>query len=137
MQFTFLFFSLDWSPPHSDRHIVKVVGQVAQQEYSFHFPNDIDSNPFSKYVNIYFKVSTIWAKGTVENGQMSISLLSASCLIVQKTKKNYTTCSTAFRFIMFMYKIFLKKSFIWQNNSYIVDLCVPTCINSLMTSDPK
>ncbi|XP_072043238.1 unconventional myosin-XV-like [Amphiura filiformis] len=47
----------EWSPPHSDRNIVKVVGQVALQDYVFSFPNDIDSNPFSKYVNIYFKVA--------------------------------------------------------------------------------
>eukprot|EP00057_Strongylocentrotus_purpuratus_P022246 XP_011676720.1 PREDICTED: unconventional myosin-XV-like [Strongylocentrotus purpuratus] len=44
-----------WSPPHNERNLIKVVGQVARQERPISFPANINDHPFSKYVNIYFK----------------------------------------------------------------------------------
>jgi myosin-15 len=49
----------DWQPVHSERHLVKVVGGVAGRPDSerHHLPHDIDSHAFTKFTNIYFKVS--------------------------------------------------------------------------------
>ncbi|XP_072168442.1 unconventional myosin-XV-like [Diadema setosum] len=44
-----------WNPPHTERNLIKVVGQVAHHDRAFSFPTNINDNPFSKYVNIYFK----------------------------------------------------------------------------------
>ncbi|XP_041473142.1 unconventional myosin-XV-like isoform X3 [Lytechinus variegatus] len=44
-----------WSPPHNERNLIKVVGQVARQERPISFPANINDHPFSRYVNIYFK----------------------------------------------------------------------------------
>jgi len=53
----------DWQPVHSERHLVKVVGGVAghsdseHHHHHHHLPHDIDSHAFTKFTNIYFKVS--------------------------------------------------------------------------------
>ena len=52
----------DWQPVHSERHLVKVVGGVAghsdsEPHHLHHLPHDIDSHAFTKFTNIYFKVS--------------------------------------------------------------------------------
>jgi hypothetical protein len=51
----------DWQPVHSERHLVKVVGGVAGRSDSehHHLPHDIDSHAFTKFTNIYFKVSLV------------------------------------------------------------------------------
>jgi myosin-15 len=49
----------DWQPVHSERHLVKVVGGVAgcPDSERHRLPHDIDSHAFTKFTNIYFKVS--------------------------------------------------------------------------------
>lgn len=47
---------LDWTPVHSERQLVKVVGHVVEPEEKYSLPQDIDQHPFSKFTNIYFKV---------------------------------------------------------------------------------
>jgi hypothetical protein len=48
----------DWQPVHSERHLVKVVGGAAgHSDSEHHLPHDIDSHAFTKFTNIYFKVS--------------------------------------------------------------------------------
>lgn len=51
----------DWQPVHSERHLVKVVGGVAgcPDSERHRLPHDIDSHAFTKFTNIYFKVSLI------------------------------------------------------------------------------
>ncbi|XP_071797205.1 unconventional myosin-XV-like isoform X2 [Asterias amurensis] len=44
-----------WSNPHSERNLMKCIGQVVHQDVMFSFPLDIDEYPLSRYVNIYFK----------------------------------------------------------------------------------
>ncbi|XP_014277405.1 unconventional myosin-XV isoform X2 [Halyomorpha halys] len=49
----------DWTPVHSERQLVKVVGHVVEPEENNTLPQDIDQHPFSKFTNIYFK-SHVW-----------------------------------------------------------------------------
>uniref|UniRef100_A0A8D9AYW5 Unconventional myosin-XV n=1 Tax=Cacopsylla melanoneura TaxID=428564 RepID=A0A8D9AYW5_9HEMI len=51
----------DWTPPHVDRNLVKVVGPVVDtlQKAEYDLPEDIDQHAFSKFSNIYFK-SHVW-----------------------------------------------------------------------------
>lgn len=49
----------DWTPVHSERQLVKVVGHVVEPEEDYNLPTDIDQHPFSKFTNIYFK-SHVW-----------------------------------------------------------------------------
>ena len=46
----------DWTPSHSDRHIISVVGDVIPMDLRYKLPNDINSYAFSKYTSVYFKV---------------------------------------------------------------------------------
>ncbi|XP_026686841.1 unconventional myosin-XV-like [Diaphorina citri] len=61
-ELAFLFNKLeDWTPPHVDRNLVKVVGPVVDtaQRVNYDLPDDIDQHAFSKFSNIYFK-SHVW-----------------------------------------------------------------------------
>ncbi|XP_070579495.1 unconventional myosin-XV-like isoform X12 [Ptychodera flava] len=58
-ELAFIFSKIDeWTPVHSERNVVKVVGKVARQDYQYALPPDINAHPFSKYANIYFKTKT-------------------------------------------------------------------------------
>lgn len=46
---------LDWQPTHTERNLLKVVGQVIPMHHNYSLPNDIDQHQFSKFTNIYFK----------------------------------------------------------------------------------
>lgn len=45
----------DWTPSHSDRHIISVVGDVIPMDLRYKLPNDINSYAFNKYTSVYFK----------------------------------------------------------------------------------
>ena len=53
----FPFSLLDWTPAHSERNIVKVIGHIPQLEAKHELPHDIDYYAFTKFTNVYFKVS--------------------------------------------------------------------------------
>lgn len=48
-------FMADWQPTHSERNLLKVVGQVVPMNCTYSLPPDIDQYQFSKFTNIYFK----------------------------------------------------------------------------------
>lgn len=49
----------DWEPAHTERNLVKVVGNVSTVPRKYHLPQDIDYHAFTKFTNIYFK-SHVW-----------------------------------------------------------------------------
>lgn len=51
----------EWQPPHSERHLVTVVGSVVPHALELDLPRDVNAHAFSKYVNIYFKVQSSFA----------------------------------------------------------------------------
>ncbi|OQV25063.1 Unconventional myosin-XV [Hypsibius exemplaris] len=62
-EMSFIFNKLDeWQAPHTDRHIVKVVGHLTVDSLKgkprFELPRDIDAHPFQKYAGIYCKNRT-------------------------------------------------------------------------------
>ena len=46
---------LDWQPTHTERNLIKVVGNVVAFPHIYALPTDIDQYQFSKFTNIYFK----------------------------------------------------------------------------------
>ncbi|XP_076764901.1 unconventional myosin-XV-like [Xylocopa sonorina] len=55
-ELAFIYSKLDdWQPTHTERNLLKVVGQVIPMHHSYNLPNDIDQHQFSKFTNIYFK----------------------------------------------------------------------------------
>lgn len=54
---TVLWLILDWQPKHTERNVVKVVGAVPAAEKDRKLPSDLDHHAFTKFTNIYFKVS--------------------------------------------------------------------------------
>ncbi|KAI4498543.1 hypothetical protein M0802_006249 [Mischocyttarus mexicanus] len=55
-ELAFIYSKLDdWQPTHTERNLLKVVGQVISMPNSYVLPSDIDQHQFSKYTNIYFK----------------------------------------------------------------------------------
>lgn len=52
----------DSQPVHNERQIVKVVGPVVEKKDMYELPPDIDQHVFSKFTNIYFKVSILRTK---------------------------------------------------------------------------
>ncbi|XP_026670463.1 unconventional myosin-XV [Ceratina calcarata] len=55
-ELAFIYSKLDdWQPTHSERNLLKVVGQVIPMHQNYSLPNDIDQYQFSKFTNIYFK----------------------------------------------------------------------------------
>ncbi|KZC05600.1 Unconventional myosin-XV [Dufourea novaeangliae] len=45
----------NWQPTHTERNLLKVVGQVIPMHQTYSLPPDIDQHQFSKFTNIYFK----------------------------------------------------------------------------------
>ncbi|KAL0278610.1 UNVERIFIED_CONTAM: hypothetical protein PYX00_000382 [Menopon gallinae] len=59
-ELAFIFSKLDdWEPAHTERNLVKVVGNVSAVPRKYHLPQDIDYHAFTKFTNIYFK-SHVW-----------------------------------------------------------------------------
>ncbi|XP_018045562.1 PREDICTED: unconventional myosin-XV isoform X2 [Atta colombica] len=55
-ELAFIYSKLDdWQPTHTERNLLKVVGQVIPINYTYNLPSDIDQYQFSKFTNIYFK----------------------------------------------------------------------------------
>ncbi|XP_014481805.1 PREDICTED: unconventional myosin-XV isoform X1 [Dinoponera quadriceps] len=55
-ELAFIYSKLDdWQPTHTERNLLKVVGQVVPMNYAYNLPSDIDQYQFSKFTNIYFK----------------------------------------------------------------------------------
>ncbi|XP_068984012.1 unconventional myosin-XV isoform X3 [Bombus flavifrons] len=55
-ELAFIYSKLDdWQPTHTERNLLKVVGQVIPMHHNYSLPNDIDQHQFSKFTNIYFK----------------------------------------------------------------------------------
>ncbi|XP_071649931.1 unconventional myosin-XV-like [Temnothorax longispinosus] len=55
-ELAFIYSKLDdWQPTHTERNLLKVVGQVIPMNYTYNLPPDIDQYQFSKFTNIYFK----------------------------------------------------------------------------------
>lgn len=85
----------DWQPVHSERHLVKVVGGVAGRSDSehYHLPHDIDSHAFTKFTNIYFKVSLLrFVPNKYEN--LSDLITRFSCKLIYRFWQIYLTyCS--------------------------------------------
>ncbi|XP_033324040.2 unconventional myosin 10A isoform X1 [Megalopta genalis] len=55
-ELAFIYSKLDdWQPTHTERNLLKVVGQVIPVHYNYSLPPDIDQHQFSKFTNIYFK----------------------------------------------------------------------------------
>ncbi|KMQ93138.1 unconventional myosin-xv isoform x1, partial [Lasius niger] len=55
-ELAFIYSKLDdWQPTHTERNLLKVVGQVIPMNYAYNLPSDIDQYQFSKFTNIYFK----------------------------------------------------------------------------------
>ncbi|KAK2585066.1 hypothetical protein KPH14_008582 [Odynerus spinipes] len=55
-ELAFIYSKLDdWQPTHTERNLLKVVGQVIPMPHTYALPQDIDQHQFSKYTNIYFK----------------------------------------------------------------------------------
>ncbi|EFN63513.1 Myosin-XV [Camponotus floridanus] len=55
-ELAFIYSKLDdWQPMHTERNLLKVVGQVVPMNYAYNLPPDIDQYQFSKFTNIYFK----------------------------------------------------------------------------------
>ncbi|XP_076234476.1 unconventional myosin 10A [Calliopsis andreniformis] len=55
-ELAFIYSKLDdWQPTHTERNLLKVVGQVIPMQYNYSLPPDIDQYQFSKFTNIYFK----------------------------------------------------------------------------------
>ncbi|XP_076390888.1 unconventional myosin 10A isoform X2 [Megachile rotundata] len=55
-ELAFIYSKLDdWQPTHTERNLLKVVGQVIPMHHNYTLPNDIDQHQFSKFTNIYFK----------------------------------------------------------------------------------
>nr|XP_050849060.1 unconventional myosin-XV isoform X2 [Vespula vulgaris] len=55
-ELAFIYSKLDdWQPTHTERNLLKVVGQVISMPHTYSLPSDIDQHQFSKYTNIYFK----------------------------------------------------------------------------------
>ncbi|XP_029046871.1 unconventional myosin-XV isoform X2 [Osmia bicornis bicornis] len=55
-ELAFIYSKLDdWQPTHTERNLLKVVGQVIPMHLNYSLPNDIDQHQFSKFTNIYFK----------------------------------------------------------------------------------
>ncbi|XP_018402219.1 PREDICTED: unconventional myosin-XV [Cyphomyrmex costatus] len=55
-ELAFIYSKLDdWQPTHTERNLLKVVGQVIPINYTYSLPSDIDQYQFSKFTNIYFK----------------------------------------------------------------------------------
>ncbi|PNF27702.1 hypothetical protein B7P43_G13754 [Cryptotermes secundus] len=95
-ELAFIFSKLDdWQPVHSERHLVKVVGGVAGRSDSehYHLPHDIDSHAFTKFTNIYFKVSFLrFVPNMHENISDLITMF--SCKLIYRFWKIYLTyCS--------------------------------------------
>ncbi|XP_076621995.1 unconventional myosin 10A isoform X4 [Colletes latitarsis] len=55
-ELAFIYSKLDdWQPTHTERNLLKVVGQVIPMHHTYGLPPDIDQHQFSKFTNIYFK----------------------------------------------------------------------------------
>ncbi|XP_076680726.1 unconventional myosin 10A isoform X1 [Andrena cerasifolii] len=55
-ELAFIYSKLDdWQPTHTERNLLKVVGQVIPTHHNYNLPPDIDQHQFSKFTNIYFK----------------------------------------------------------------------------------
>ncbi|KAG7210137.1 hypothetical protein KM043_011699 [Ampulex compressa] len=55
-ELAFIYSKLDdWQPTHTERNLLKVVGQVIPMQHAYGLPPDIDQHQFSKFTNIYFK----------------------------------------------------------------------------------
>ncbi|XP_023316209.1 unconventional myosin-XV isoform X2 [Trichogramma pretiosum] len=55
-ELAFIYSKLDdWSPTHTERNLLKVVGSVVPTLMTYSLPRDIDQYQFSKFTNIYFK----------------------------------------------------------------------------------
>ncbi|XP_020280008.1 unconventional myosin-XV isoform X2 [Pseudomyrmex gracilis] len=55
-ELAFIYSKLDdWQPTHTERNLLKVVGQVVPMNCTYNLPPDIDQYQFSKFTNIYFK----------------------------------------------------------------------------------
>ncbi|XP_066584309.1 unconventional myosin-XV [Prorops nasuta] len=55
-ELAFIYSKLDdWQPTHTERNLLKVVGQVVPLPLMYKLPSDIDQYQFSKFTNIYFK----------------------------------------------------------------------------------
>ncbi|GAB6020238.1 Unconventional myosin-XV [Chamberlinius hualienensis] len=59
-ELAFIYSKLDdWQSPHSERNVIKVVGNIPEQPEPLYLPNDIDQHVFTKFTNIYFK-NHVW-----------------------------------------------------------------------------
>ncbi|XP_012225060.2 unconventional myosin-XV isoform X1 [Linepithema humile] len=55
-ELAFIYSKLDdWQPTHTERNLLKVVGQVVPMNFTYNLSHDIDQYQFSKFTNIYFK----------------------------------------------------------------------------------
>ncbi|CAG0890159.1 unnamed protein product [Cyprideis torosa] len=49
----------DWTPPHVEKNIVKVIGRIPSTDILYKLPFDIDYYVFTKFTNVFFK-SHLW-----------------------------------------------------------------------------
>lgn len=47
----------EWAAPHTDQNIAAVTGDVPLVNLNLRLPTDINAFPFSKFAELYFKVS--------------------------------------------------------------------------------